>query len=617
MEESVCADPKREVATELCCEQDWETSTNDLDQYAHRYCLYHAERMTYGSASSRCETFNKVSCSPKRFSGGICNRDVGRKIWYSWTPLSCMTRVKINFDSGLIGRVDFPEPDQAGYRNVAAHVDQSTMNFFKVAWTTQHENLPTDSSQCDAVLNCYSTNDGCICDTSVTTSLVFESASDAISPENLYNSLHVGVFRPEMYGHDEIHSLGSCNIDGIEVLSFSSEDSCSSFSINTIFGFVDHQGVQRYLKNIISTVNILGLGESFRNVPHFISMVDQDLRDMHYETDAVIDHFIHHPSHAPFLATRMIQRFGISNPSPGFVERVATSYINGVCEGVGSGEYGDLSALVTAILLDRESRSTTLDADPSHGQLREPMLKVTSLYRSMEVTFSSPESWIQHQYAAGIGQDPYGSPSVFSFFLPEYKPPGPINNADLVAPESQVLTGAKVTTLLDGLLSTIKFGLVSCYNAFGDTLYTGQCPIQEGNTDDAIGYLDYSIPQGLTVDEAIEDLALLLTGGRLSSTNRNIIRGAIENEYNNGDISKATRIAQQLVLSSPEFHTWGTVHRNTGEKRHIQGYNHPPKNSYKTVVLFMMTGKFHFVLYFISSFAVSLIYCLFSLQRWG
>ena len=605
VQESVCADPKREVATELCCEPNWETSTNDSDQYGHRFCLYHAERMSFGSAASRCEAFNKVPCSPKKYAGGICNRHVNRRMWYSWTTSSCMTRVKINFDSGLIGRVDYPERDQAGLRNVAVQVDEKTRNYFKVAWSTQYENLPTDASQCDAVSSCYSTSDGCICDTSVTTSPVFDNASDAVTPENLYNSLHIGVFHPELYEDGEIHSLGSCNLYGIEIFSFSSEDSCSNFGVDTVFGFVDHQGVQRYLKNVISIVNIVGLGATFRNVPHFISMIDQDLRDMHYETDAVIDHFFHHPSHAPFLATRMIQRFGISNPSPGFIERVATAYINGVCEGIGSGKYGDLSALVTAILLDRESRSTTLDADPSHGQLKEPMLKVMSLYRSMEVTFESPVSWIQYKYNAGIGQGPYTSPSVFSFFFPEYQPPGLISKADLVAPESQVLSGAKVTTLLDGLLTTIKFGLISCYNAFGDTVFTGKCPTEEGNTDDAIGYLGYSVPDSLSADDAIDDLALLLTGGRLSSTNRNIIRGAMEDEYNNGDRSKATRIAQQLVLSSPEFHTWATVHRNTGEKRHIQGYNHAPNNQYKAVVLFMMQGEFVLVQVFFMHFPFS------------
>ena len=75
----------------------------------------------------------------------------------------------------------------------------------------------------------------------------------------------------------------------------------------------------------------------------------------------VIEHFFHHPSHAPFLSLRFLQRFGLSNPSPGLVERVATAYIEGSYNGIGSGSYGDLSALVAAILLDDESRSTTLE----------------------------------------------------------------------------------------------------------------------------------------------------------------------------------------------------------------------------------------------------------------
>ena len=41
-----------------------------------------------------------------------------------------------------------------------------------------------------------------------------------------------------------------------------------------------------------------------------------------------------------------------------------------------SGQYADLGAAVAAILLDREARSPTLDLDPSHGQLREPLLRV-------------------------------------------------------------------------------------------------------------------------------------------------------------------------------------------------------------------------------------------------
>ena len=152
---------------------------------------------------------------------------------------------------------------------------------------------------------------------------------------------------------------------------------------------------------------------------------------------------------------------------------------------------------IAAILLDTESRSTTLDAD--------------SFLRSMEATFNSPEGWVKLK-SSGIGQAPYGSPSVFSFFLPEYQPPGVIEQTELVSPESQVLTGKHVTSLVDGLFTAIKFGLISCYNGFGDTVQIsyGNCPSKEGSNDSASGYLGYTPPSSATMDEIIDDLALIL-----------------------------------------------------------------------------------------------------------
>lgn len=241
--------------------------------------------------------------------------------------------------------------------------------------------------------------------------------------------------------------------------------------------------------------------------------------------------------------------------------------------------------------MDEESRSTTLDADPSHGHLREPLIKVTSLFRSMDAKITAPYSWTK-LYQLGIGQDSYGSPSVFSFFLPEYQAPGVIEKSGLVAPESQVLTGKQVTNLLDGLFSSIKYGLTGCYNGFGETVSFGGCPSSsaEGDFSYAAGTLEYSIPKNTPVNEAVDNLALMLTSGRLGKTNRGIIEEAIRNEYNQGDHDKAIRIAQQLILASPEFHSWGNISRNTSVKRVVKGYEHPPQHSYKNVVFFMMDG---------------------------
>ena len=59
-----------------------------------------------------------------------------------------------------------------------------------------------------------------------------------------------------------------------------------------------------------------------------------------------------------------------------------------------------------------------------------------------------------------------------------------------------------------------------------------------------------------------------------------------------GDKAKAIRIAQQLILSSAEFHTWGSSHNNEGNPRGIRGYTQQPniKEDYKTIIYFDMQG---------------------------
>jgi uncharacterized protein (DUF1800 family) len=71
------------------------------------------------------------------------------------------------------------------------------------------------------------------------------------------------------------------------------------------------------------------------------------------------------------------------NPSPRYIDVVVNAFRTGHFQATTySGAYGDLGAAVAAILLDREARSATLDLDPTHGGLREPLVKLTSLMRS-------------------------------------------------------------------------------------------------------------------------------------------------------------------------------------------------------------------------------------------
>ena len=345
-----------------------------------------------------------------------------------------------------------------------------------------------------------------------------------------------------------------------------------------------------------STVHIVDSDYSFRNPVSFTNLVDPEVRDMHYEVDEVLESLFYHPSHPPFMASRMIQRFGMSNPSSRFVESDATAYATGTYDNgrYGTGSYGVLGALVAAILLDQETREVVVDADPSTGHIREPLIKVLSFFRAQGVSFKSPlhvPTLLSTE--SKIGQGSYESPSVFSFFLSEYVPFVPsVQSAGLVAPESMVLNGDNVLDLLDSMFSVVKFGITNCYKPSLEGLRGANpfsCASTEGDTSLSMAAPQYEPPSTSSVDDILDDLAVLLTAGRLTDKNRAIIKPYVQQFFDEGDVAKATRVAQQLIFASPEYHATG-VTRNLSEKREVSGYVEDPVGSYKAVVVLMMLG---------------------------
>ena len=184
-----------------------------------------------------------------------------------------------------------------------------------------------------------------------------------------------------------------------------------------------------------------------------------------------MDHYFYHDNIAPFLASRLIQRLVTSNPSPRYVKTVATAFKTGsyTSGGVlfGSGSYGDLASTFAAIYLDSAARNVLLDTDISSGSLREPALKVLGLMRSMEFVSYSPVTRLDNM-ATRIGQMAHEFTSVFSFFLPEFKPYGRIGDASLVSPEATLLDMPKIVGLMNGLTSLVKYGLSSCEGGWGN-----------------------------------------------------------------------------------------------------------------------------------------------------
>ena len=264
---------------------------------------------------------------------------------------------------------------------------------------------------------------------------------------------------------------------------------------------------------------------SFRNPPRMLTMTDPAQRDAIYETEALLEHILYHPNVAPFVSHRLIQRLVASNPSPRYTSAVAAAFRAGEYNGViFSGRHGDLAATVAAILLDREARSLLLLSDPSHGHLREPLVKLLHLLRAMEfVNRDGREIELGGEAASlefQIGQGVFKSPTVFNFFSPEYTPEGPLKDAGLVSPEAELAVLPYLVGYLNGVHSLALDGLTSCSGGFGVSCTTPTFPASWNDRN--FGAFTFT-PSNVSTEAVVEGLSLVLTGARLDEESRNII----------------------------------------------------------------------------------------------
>jgi uncharacterized protein (DUF1800 family) len=152
-----------------------------------------------------------------------------------------------------------------------------------------------------------------------------------------------------------------------------------------------------------------------------------------------IDLLMSHGNTAPFMATRLIQHLVKSNPTPGYVARVAAKFQDN-----GQGIKGDLKTVVKTILLDEEARAgdDPAKARPDDGKLREPFLHHAALWRAMGCTrVPTSSNWIP----LPPNQHPFNAESVFSFYAPTDRAPG----SNLLAPEQRLLNASELTNRLN------------------------------------------------------------------------------------------------------------------------------------------------------------------------
>ena len=146
--------------------------------------------------------------------------------------------------------------------------------------------------------------------------------------------------------------------------------------------------------------------------------------------NTAIDNLFNHPNTGPYLCGQLIHQLVTSNPSPAYVGRCAAAFANN-----GSGVRGDMKAVITAILLDPESRGAIKD-DPNYGHLREPVLLMTHLLRNFNAVSDGVLVTQQpNSYSNDMGQNVFNPPTVFSYFPADYGIPG----TSMIGPEFGLL----------------------------------------------------------------------------------------------------------------------------------------------------------------------------------
>ena len=266
--------------------------------------------------------------------------------------------------------------------------------------------------------------------------------------------------------------------------------------------------------------------------------------------DKALDTLFLHPNVGPFISRQLIQRFVTSNPSRGYVYRVASVFNNN-----GTGKRGDLKATIRAVLLDPEACNPVFAEHASHGKLREPLLRVSSLLRAF---LPPPPLAPDRRYFVDVSgtmsyQSPLKSPSVFNFFQPGYLPPGPLATAGLYGPEFQITQETTVIGFSNHAHSIINNGIGTPESKGGDGVSVRL---------DITPYINMLLREENTAavnqSEVLDSLNALLLGGRMSTGLADAIRGAWaalpSNFGTDSDRQRdRVRMAIYIIAASPEY----------------------------------------------------------------
>ncbi len=102
-----------------------------------------------------------------------------------------------------------------------------------------------------------------------------------------------------------------------------------------------------------------------------------------------------------------------------------------------------------------------------------------------------------------------------------------------------------------------------------------------------VGSLSFNSSTGGDGQEVVDELATLLTSGRISQQRKEELYSAFEERIDNRD--GAVNFIQQLIILMPEFHSTG-IARHKASLRALPSTNRKTCKAYKAVVHIMLYG---------------------------
>lgn len=261
------------------------------------------------------------------------------------------------------------------------------------------------------------------------------------------------------------------------------------------------------------------------------------------QIDTVVNTLAMHPNVAPFLSRQLIQRFTTSNPSSNYIDRVAAIFEND-----GSNVRGNLGAVVKAILLDPEARSAT--PVQQFGKLREPLLRLTAIWRAFEVSPTSTGTYGVVFPERIFAQRPLGAQSVFNFYEPDFQQAGEIADAGLFSPEFQILDESTAISAADQLFVRIFNG----YNVTNPATTPFTVPVA-GLGSGFSSYLPPAAIDALPTNNAelLEALNVRMMAGQMSATMKAKVLALMNGAMAATDHRRRALSMIHLIAISPEF----------------------------------------------------------------